>query len=79
MRRESTRWVEPLGLPPMLPGKGSLGEGPRSGLVKAQCVYPIDLGPYAERSQGRPAIPTKVKCSPDDPKLFTGSRHFPTP
>lgn len=65
--------------PPMFPGKGGPGESPRSGLVKLQCVYPINLGPYAERSQGQTTIPTKVKRSPSDPKLFTGSRHFPTP
>jgi len=27
----------------MFSGRGSLGEGPRSGLVRVQCAYPIDL------------------------------------
>ena len=67
------------GTTPMFPGEGSPCEGPRSGLVKVQCIYPINLGPYTRQSRGRAVIPTKVKRGPGDPKLFTGSRHFPTP
>ena len=49
----------------MFPGKGSLGEGPRSESVKVHADF---QSVYTQFSRGEVMIPSEVDCDPEGPR-----------